>query len=98
MSYSDTELATQERMSFGKSQITTISKTDFLINIKTAIEKGGEISWFSTDSHSFEWAEINTNTKKFLKNLERTLDNKIVDVGMFYPETKETTYNSYKIN
>ena len=98
MSYSDTELAKQELMSFEKSQIKTISKTDFVNRVKAAIEQGGEISWLSTDSHSFEWAEINTNTKKFLKNLEITLDNKIVDIGMFYPKTKETIYNSYKIN
>ena len=51
----------------------------------------------STNNRSFEWVEINANIKEFLKYLERILVYKMVDVGIFYPKTKETIYNSYKI-
>lgn len=97
MFHSNTELIKNESSLFEEPKIQTISKIDFVNNVKTAIEKGGEISWLSTDSRSFEWAEINANPKKFLKDLERTLVCKMVDIGMFYPKTKETIYNSYKI-
>ena len=80
-----------------KSKIQTISKMDFINNIETMIKNGGEITWLSTENSSFEWSEINVSTKKFLKNLEKTLDYKMVDVGIFYPQTKETVYESYKV-
>ena len=93
----NTELIKNESPLFEEPKIQTVSKIDFVNHVKTAIEKGGEISWLSTDSRSFEWAEINTNITEFLKYLEKTLVYKMVDVGIFHPKTKETIYNSYKI-
>lgn len=95
--FNDSKMLSEEQSLFAEPQIKTISKSDFVNYLKAIVEKGGEISWLSTESRSFEWSEINENPKKFLKDLEMTLDYKMVDIGIFYPKSKETEYSSYKI-
>jgi|GEM_PF-4456158 len=81
---------------FDEPELIKISKDDFLHNLKSVISSGGEISWLTTDTKSFDWAEINSDTKKFLKDLER-FKFETVSVGIFYSKTKKTEYTSYKI-
>ena len=80
-----------------KSTTQTISKTDFINNMRDEIKNGGEITWVSTENDSFEWSEINASVKKFLTGLGKTLNSRTIDVGIFYPQTKETIYKSYNI-
>lgn len=81
---------------FDKPETTNLTKREFLKKLKIITESGGEISWLTTDTKSFEWADINTNVKKFLKELER-FKFELVDVGVFYPKRKTTLYTAYKI-
>ena len=91
------ELISQEQALFAEPEIEAISKTEFVKKLKAIVGNGGEISWLSTEARSFEWAEINTDVKKFLKESEMILDIRMVDVGISYPESKETEYSSCKI-
>lgn len=81
---------------FDEPKTIQLTKKEFLKKLKTLTESGGEISWLTTDTKSFEWADINTNVKKFLKELER-FKFEVVDVGIFYPKRKKTLYTAYKI-
>jgi len=81
---------------FDAPALKEISKKDFLKKLKAIIETGGELSWFTTDVESFEWADINSNIKKFLKEL-LSLEFQSVGIGIFYPKSKKTQYASFKI-
>ena len=73
-----------------------ITKNDFLKKLKTIIESGVELSWFTTDVKSFEWADINRNIKNFSKELS-ILEFGKAGIGIFYPATKRTKYASFNI-
>lgn len=73
-----------------------ITKQEFIKKLKSIIAKGGELSWLTTDKHSFEWAEINRDTTSFLRRLS-TLDFHMAGIGEFYPSTKQTNYSSFAI-
>ena len=73
-----------------------ITKQELIKKLKSVIAKGGELSWCTTDAHSFEWSEINQNVTTFLKRLS-SLDFHMVGVGIFYPSTKQTKYSSFSI-
>lgn len=81
---------------FNEPKTIELTKKEVLKKLKTITESGGEISWLTTDTKSFEWADINTNVKKFLKELER-FKFEVVDIGIFYPKRKKTLYTTYKI-
>ena|SRR2546425_6173526 len=73
-----------------------ITKQEFTKKLQSIIAKGGELSWLTTDTHSFEWAEINHDTKNFLKRLS-SLNFRMAGIGEFYPLTKQTKYSSFAI-
>lgn len=97
MTLREQDLLVDEKTLFSEPKTIANTKKEFLNTLKQIIEKGGEISWFTTENRSFEWPEINTNPKKFLKELSTSIDFKIVDIGVFYPKTKKTQYTSYEI-
>jgi len=73
-----------------------IIKKEFLKKLKAIVESGGEISWFTTDVQSFEWADINSDIKNFLKEVS-LLEFGKAGIGIFYPKTKRTKYESFNI-
>ncbi len=81
---------------FDEPNQTEVTKKEFVKILGQAITSGGELSWLTTATKSFEWADINSDVKKFLKNLER-FKFEIADVGVFNPKTKKTKYSAYKI-
>lgn len=81
---------------FDEPKTIELTKKEVLKKLKTITESGGEISWLTTDTKSFEWADINTNVKKFLKELER-FKFEVAHIGIFYPKRKKTLYTVYKI-
>ena len=89
-------LVNNTRSIFDVPKLQEITKTNFLKILKSAIDQGGEISWFTTDKTSFEWSEINENVRKFLQKIQ-TLDFKTVGIAIFYPKTKQMQYNSFAI-
>ena len=81
---------------FDTPKLQEITKLDFLKMLKSAINEGGEISWFTTDKHSFEWSEINEDVKKFIQKIQN-LEFKTVGIAVFYPKTKQMQYHSFAI-
>jgi hypothetical protein len=81
---------------FDEPELMSISKTEFLNKLKNIVGSGGEISWLTTDTKSFDWAEINADTKRFLRDLKK-FKFETVSICVFYPKTKRTEYTSYKI-
>lgn len=74
----------------------SITKKELVKKLKSIIADGGELSWFTTNKQSFEWAEVNENVKQFVEKLP-SLDFNTVGIAVFYPRTKKTTYASFKI-
>lgn len=81
---------------FDEPNLVKMSKTNFVNNLKTIVDNGGEISWLTTDTKSFDWAAINSDVKKFLNELMK-IRFETVSVGIFHPKTKKTEYTSYQI-
>ncbi len=81
---------------FDAPKLQEITKPDFLKTLKSIVDQGGEISWFTTDKNSFEWSEINENIKKFMQKMT-TLEFKTAGIAVFYPKTKKTLYSSFRI-
>ncbi len=81
---------------FDEPETIKLTKKKFLKELKTITKRGGEISSFTTNTKSFEWADINTNVKKFFEKLEK-FKFELVYVGVFYPKRKKTLYTVYTI-
>lgn len=81
---------------FDAPKLQEISKQEFLKILKSIIDEGGEISWFTTDKHSFEWSEINDNVKKFLQKIS-SLEFNMAGIAVFYSKTKQMKYSSFAI-
>lgn len=72
-----------------------IARQDFIRRIGKLLAES-EVSWFITDSRSFEWADINLNKKKFLNDVS-SLKFKKAFVGVFDRNSKQTEYLSFKL-
>lgn len=60
------------------------------------IKDGYEISWFTTDVSSYEWAEVNADIERFFNTVLFT-GFKEVYIGYFNHETKDTIYEAYEV-
>lgn len=89
-------LINNTRSMFDAPKPQEISKSNLIKHLLSIIEEGGELSWLTTDKQSFDWSEVNVNTRQFLKKLSSLAFN-MVGIAVFYPETKKTTYLSFKI-
>ena len=67
-----------------------------LVSFLEKVQKKGEISWLITDTHSFDWTEINEGKKKFINEISK-MKFRNACVGVFYPENKSTEYTSFKL-
>lgn len=81
---------------FDEPESVTINKFDFVNHLKNIVDTGGEISWLTTDTKSFDWAEINSDIKRFLNDLVR-FHFKTASVGIFYSKAKKTEYAAYRL-
>jgi len=88
-------MSTTKQVQKQKQELQQMTKQEFLNFVKKT-QRRGEISWLTTDKYSFEWHEINSDKKQFLKDLSR-LKFKKAHVGVFYRESKDTEYISFKI-
>lgn len=96
MTHTSSELVVDTAALYGEQEGELITKNNLIKLLEEVYKKGGEISWLSTDNDSFEWSEINENINKFLKML-KVEEFEMIDVGLFYPKSKETIYNTYKV-
>lgn len=72
-----------------------VSKKEFLKFIDD-LTKTQELSWFTTDSKTFEWTEINQNRQAFVKAI-RKLHFAKAYLGIFDKRNLETEYKAFKI-
>ncbi len=55
-----------------------------------------ELSWFTTDSKSFEWTEINQDKSAFIKAIQKLHFGRAY-MGIFNKKSLETEYKAFKI-
>jgi len=60
------------------------------------IKDGYEISWFTTETTSYEWSEVNDDIEKFFNDVLLT-SFKEVYIGYFNHKTKDTIYEAYEV-
>lgn len=73
-----------------------MTQKEIIEDARDKIKNGYEISWFTTDVTSYEWAEVNENIEKFFKDI-LLIKFKEVYIGYFSHETKDTIYEAYEV-
>ncbi len=73
-----------------------IKYTELIERMRGWIEQGGELSWFTMDNSSWDWADINENIEKFFNTLS-VLNFWHVSLGWYFPKTKKTIYEAFEV-
>lgn len=82
---------------FDKIKPIQLTKEQLVCDMKAKIKQGAEISWFATDTESFDWVVINKDVIRFLDVDFWALEFKTCAIGYFFKDTKQTIYQTFDI-